>query len=115
MAVLARVPFLHHFFNQILMKIRGLRDSKNVDNTCEGWLKSSSRLHYIFLCIFGTTLEVTLEVKMHSKSHCDSLWAPSVGIFFPIWADTKKHENSGPRGGLKSDLGGMGACGVARA
>ena len=70
--------------------------------------------YIIFLLIFGTILEVTLELKMHSKSHCDSLWAFSVGIFSPIWADTKKHENSGPRGGLKSDLGGMGAAGVGR-
>ena len=67
-----------------------------------------------FVLIFGTILEVTLELKMHSKSHCDSLWAPSVGIFSPIWANRKKHENSGPRGGLKSDLGGMGTTGVGR-
>ena len=45
---------------------------------------------------------------MHSKSYCDFLWAPSVAIFFLTWANRKKHENIGPRGGLKSDLGGMG-------
>ena len=72
MVVLARVPFRHHFVDQTLMKIRGLWDSKDVDNTSEGLQKSSFRLHQI-LFIFGTILEVTSELKMDSKFYCDSL------------------------------------------
>ena len=33
-----------------------------------------------FWTILGSILEVILELKMNPKSHCDSLWAPSVAI-----------------------------------
>ena len=45
-----------------------------------------------FGTILGTILEVILEPKMDPKSHCDSLWAPSVAILTLFWGVEKSDE-----------------------
>ena len=44
-----------------------------------------------FLIILGTISEVILEPKMRPKSHCDSLWAPSVAILTLRWNAEKSN------------------------
>ena len=98
MVVLGGDPFWHHFFDQILIKIGGLWETKNLDYTCEGLQKSRFRLCQIFYHFryhFGGHFAVTTQPKFH----CDSLWAPSVAIWTLFWGDGKTMENCCPRAG----------------
>ena len=47
-----------------------------------------------FGTVLGTIFEFILEPKMDPKSHCDSLWAPSVAILTLFWGVEKVMKKS---------------------
>ena len=62
-----------------------------------------------FWTILGTMLEVILEPKLDPKSHCDSLWAPSVAILTLFWEVEKSDEKKDPKKSCKNHPGPAGA------
>ena len=84
MAVLAGFPFWHHFPVRILLRNGRLWESQNLIIRCKG-CQNHVFCYVRFFVVLGTILEVILELKKHSKVHCDSLLAPPVDILPLRW------------------------------
>ena len=113
MAVLAGFPFWHHFSVRILLINGRLWESQNLIIRCKG-----CQNHVFCYVRFFVVLGTILELKKHSKVHCDSLLAPPVDILTLRWNAEKNNakknrfsQNCSPGGGAtisksKHDIGG---------